>query len=107
MQALNYSISEGNRYAKIPVVRQGGTTGTVSVKYSTLANTAKATSDFISKSGTLTWAAGDSSTKYVSVTIVNNGVKESAETFSVQLSSPSGAVLGSNKTAVVTIRDND
>ncbi len=107
MQSLNYSVSEGGRYVKIPVTRQGGTTGKVSVKYATLANTAKATSDFTSKSGTLTWAAGDTSIKYISVTIVNNRVKESAETFSVQLSSPSGAVLGSNKAAVVTIIDND
>lgn len=107
MQAASYSVSEGGRYVKIPVVRQGGTTGKVSVKYATVANTAKATSDFTSKSGTLTWLAGDASTKYISVTIVNNRVKESTENFSVQLSSPSGAVLGSNKTAVVTITDND
>lgn len=107
LQAVNYSISEGGRSVNIPVVRQGGTTGKVSVKYATLANTAKATSDYTSKSGTVTWLAGDASIKNISVPIVNNRIKESTETFTVQLSSPSGAVLGSNKAGVVRIIDND
>lgn len=107
LQPVNYSISEGGGSVVIPVLRQGGTTGKVTVKYATVSNTAKAPSDFTSKSGTLTWLAGDASAKYISVPIVNDTIKESTETFTVQLSSPSGAVLGSNKAAVVTIIDND
>jgi hypothetical protein len=79
----------------------------VTVKYATANGTAKSTSDYKSVSGTLTWAIGDSSIKTITVPIVNNTTKESAETFSVALSSPSGAVLGTNKTATITIVDND
>lgn len=107
LQAVGYVISEGGGAVKIPVLRQGGTTGKVTVNYATVSNTAKATSDFTSKSGTLTWLAGDAAAKYIAVPIVNNTIKEGTETFTVQLSSPSGAVLGSNKVAVVTIIDND
>lgn len=107
MSAQSYSISEGGGSIVIPVFRQNGTSGKVTVKYATANGTAKSTSDYKSVSGTLTWAAGDSSIKKITVPIVNNTVKESAETFKVALSSPSGAVLGTNKTATITIADND
>ena len=107
MSAQSYSVSEGGGSIIIPVFRQNGTSGKVTVKYATANGTGKSTSVYKRVSGTLTWAIGDSSIKKITVPIVNNTIKESAETFSVSLSSPSGAVLGTNKTATITIVDND
>ena len=107
MSATSYSVSEGDGSITIPVFRQGGSTGTVSVKYATANGTAIARSDYTSKKGTLKWAAGDSSIKNISIPIVNNTTKENNETFSVKLSGATGAILGPNQTATVTIIDND
>ena len=107
MSAINYSISEGGGQISIPVYRQGGATGTVSVHYATANGTALAGSDYTGKSGTLSWASGDVATKYIVVPIKNDTIKESNETFTVRLSAVTGAVLGANKTATITIIDND
>jgi len=107
MSAKSYSISEGGGSIVIPVFRQNGTSGKATVKYATTNGTAISGSDYKSASGTLTWAAGDSSIKKITVPIINNTTKENAEIFSLALSSPSGAVLGTNKTATITIVDND
>lgn len=107
MSATSYSVSEGGKLISIPVFRGGGTTGKVTVKYATSNGTARSGSDYTSKSGTLSWAVGDSSTRTITIPIINNTTKESNETFSVKLSSVTGAILGTNKAATVTITDND
>lgn len=80
----------------------------VSVSYVTKAGTALAGSDFVAKTGTLTWLAGDSSPKFiVAPTLVNDTAAEPPETVSVALSSPSpGATIG-NAEATITIVDDD
>jgi len=107
MSTAGYSISEGGGQIVIPVYRQGGTTGNVTVKYATANGTARAGYDYKSKQGTLSWSAGDSSNKNIVVSIINNKRKESSETFRVNLSGITGATFGTNKTATVTITDND
>lgn len=107
MGSTSYSVSEGGRQIVIPVFRAGGTTGKVTVKYATANGTARAGFDFKSKSGTLTWAAGDASVKNIVVTILNDRTKETSETLSVTLSGSTGAILGTNKTSTITILDND
>lgn len=107
MSAASYSVSEGGGSISIPVFREGGTAGTVTVKYATANGTARSGSDYISTSGTLSWAAKDSASKTIKVPILNNTVKENSETFKVQLSSATGAVLGANAAVTVTIIDND
>ena len=62
--------------------------------------------DYETRIVTVQFAAGETS-KTVSVFIVDDAYLEGAETFSVDLNSPSGAVLGSPSTATVTITDND
>jgi len=57
--------------------------------------------------GNLTWAAGDASPKTFSVAIVDDSYAEGSETFSVSLSNPTGASLGTPSTASVTITDNE
>jgi len=107
MSATSYKIPEGGGQIIIPVYRQGDTTGKVTVKYATANGSARAGYDYKSKQGTLSWSAGDSSSKNIVVSIINDKKKESSEDFRVNLSGITGATLGTNKTATVTITDND
>ena len=77
--------------------------GTVTVNYATSDGSAEAGDDYTAKSGTLSFSAGETS-KTISVAIEDDSENESDETFTVTLSSASGADLGT-KTATGTIRN--
>jgi hypothetical protein len=62
--------------------------------------------DFIAQSGTLTFAAGQT-TKSVTIGVVGDTSVEANETFNVTLSSPIGLVLGAASTGVGTITNDD
>ena len=79
-------------------------TGTVTIDYATSDGTASAGSDYTSTAGTLTFAAGTTS-RTITVPIADDSVNESDETFTVTLSNPSGASLGtSSASATITNR---
>ena len=63
-------------------------------------------SDYQVVSGTLMFAAGESS-KSFSVPIINDSVSEANETFNVSLTSVANANFGSPIGTIVTIVDND
>ena len=101
--ALNYPVSEFSGKATITVNRVGKLTRAVTVKYNTVNATALAPSDYTTKTGTLTFAAGQKSATFT-VPIRNDGLHEVAETFFVQLTAPgNGAALGAKNIAAVTI----
>lgn len=100
-------VSEGAGTVTLWVQRLGSTSESASVRYATSNGTARSSSDYRSKSGTLTWAPGDANPKAITISIVNNTTRESTETFYVSLSSPSGATLGSISRVTVSINDND
>lgn len=78
----------------------------VTVNYSTENNTAHAGSDYTAKSGTLTFVPGES-TKTVIVNLLGDSLNEADETFYLDLSAPSGAVIAAGGArATGTIRDN-
>ena len=77
----------------------------VTVQYATSGGTATSETDFTAQSGTLTFAANETS-KTVSVATTDDSVDEEDETFTLTLSSPANATLGS-ATATGTINDND
>jgi VCBS repeat-containing protein len=104
----SYSTNEGSGTATIAVARAGGSTGAVSVNYTTSNGTATAGSDYTAASGTLNWADGDSASRTFTVAIADDTAAESSETVNLTLSAPSGsATLGSPSSAVLTIVDND
>ena len=76
---------------------------TVTVDYATADGSAEAGADYTAASGTLSFAAGETS-KAISVAIDDDIDNESDETFTVTLSNASGADLGT-KTATGTIRN--
>jgi hypothetical protein len=80
----------------------------VTVKYATAGVTANAGGDYKSKSGTLTFAAGQTS-RTITVPVVNDTALEPDETFTVTLSDPqgAGAKIGANGTHTYTIINDD
>lgn len=80
-------------------------TGPVTVAYATADGTATAGSDYIAKSGTVTFAAGETQ-KTISITVNGDKVAELNETLALTLSAPSGATIADGA-AVGTILTDD
>ena len=77
---------------------------TVSVNYATGGQTALSGSDFTAASGTLSFAPGQT-TQTIVVNINNDNIYEGAETFKVDLTSPTNATISDNQ-GIATIIDN-
>lgn len=106
--AAAYTVGEGSGTVTLTVSRAGGSAGAVSVSFATSNGSAAAGSDYTAATGTLTWAAGDTAPKTITVTVLNDTAVEGNETFSVTLSAPTGgAAVGTPASATVTITDND
>jgi hypothetical protein len=102
----SYRVSEGGGLATITVTRAGGSTGSVTVGYSTSDNTAKAGQDYRATSGVLTFNTGETS-KTFTVPILQDALFEGSEVLRLSLSNPTnGATLGQSK-AFLTIVDDD
>jgi len=104
----NAQVTEGDRNTAnvtLTVTLSSPSPVTVTVKYTTVAGTATATSDFLATSGTLTFAAG-ATTATLTVAIVGDRTAEPTEMFTVVLSGAVNAVIA-NGTGTVTILDND
>jgi hypothetical protein len=103
----NYSVSESAPFANINVTRTGGSSGTVSVNYSTTDGTASNGVDYAATSGTLTFSNGVT-LKSISVPLYDDNLAEGDETFTISLSNVTGgASLGALSNATVKIIDND
>ncbi len=99
-----YAGEEGGTVV-ITVTRTGGSSGAVTVDYASSDGTAAAGSDYTAVSGTLTFAAGETSQTFT-VTLLDDALNEADETLTLTLSSPGGgAVLGSPAAATLTIRN--
>lgn len=96
LSIANASIVEGNSGIKtlsFTVTLTGKTSQAVSVNYTTSNGTATAGSDYTAKTGTLNFAAGET-TKFITITVNGDVAVEGNETFFVLLSSPISAVVG-------------
>jgi len=105
--ASAYSAAENAGSVRVYVSRTGAATGNVSVAYATANGSATAGSDYTAANGVLNWSAGDTANKFFDVTLLDDIVYEGNETFTVQLSAPVGASLGSPAAVTVTITEND
>src|SRR5262249_28623103 len=74
--ATGYSVNEWAGTATITVTRTGGSDGPVSVDYVFGGGSATAGQDYTAASGTLLWAAGDSSSKSFTVPILEDTLVE-------------------------------
>ena len=98
------SATEGQALS-FAVTLSRAASSTVTVSYRTSNGTARSSSDYTSASGTLSFAAGETS-KTISVRTTDDTLYESSETFTVRLSSASGATI-SDDSATGTVNDND
>jgi hypothetical protein len=104
LSSATYSVNEDGASITITVNRTGGT-DPATVNYATSNGSASAGADYTASSGTLNFAAGQTSATF-NVPILDDTLVEGNETFNLTLSSPSaGATLGAQATAVVTIVD--
>lgn len=100
----NQTVTEGGALV-FTVTRSGSTSAAVSVSYASANGTAVAPGDYTSGSGTVSFAAGETS-KTITITTIDDASAESTETMTVVLSNPSGAVI-TGSTGTGTINDND
>ncbi len=107
----NITLAEGNSATKnavFTVTLSAARTQSVTVNYATAngtTNPAMAGSDYTAKSGTLTFAPGET-TKTISIPIVGDTIYEGDETFFLNLSNVANAVIA-NAQGIGTITDDD
>ncbi|HEX8027228.1 MAG TPA: Calx-beta domain-containing protein, partial [Vicinamibacterales bacterium] len=103
------SVAEGDAGTvdlTFTITRDGGSTGAVSVNYATADISALAGSDYVAKSGTLSFANGETS-KTVTITVNADLLAESHETFALNLSGATGGATITDAQATGTIFDDD
>ncbi|MDA9773737.1 family 16 glycosylhydrolase [Saprospiraceae bacterium] len=77
----------------------------ITVEFTTEDDTAEADKDYIAKMGIATIPAGETNTS-IEINVIGDIFKETDESFKVQLSNPTNAILGSSE-AICTIRNED
>jgi hypothetical protein len=103
-QVADERVDEDAGKAALTVTRAGANAGAASIAFATTDGSAKAGQDYTAASGTLSFAAGETS-KRIEVPINADSVQEGDETFSVSLANASGAALAAPRTATITIQD--
>ncbi|HUQ34248.1 MAG TPA: PQQ-dependent sugar dehydrogenase, partial [Pyrinomonadaceae bacterium] len=117
LAASGYTVGEAGGNAAVVVNRTGNTAGAATIDYATTDTAglnpcnsfngiASSRCDYATTIGTLRFAAGESA-KTIFIPLVDDVWAEGTETFSLTLSNPSGATLGANASAVITLSDND
>jgi Calx-beta domain/Bacterial Ig domain/PKD domain len=104
----SYSVAESAGTVTLVATRTGSSSGSASGYYRTANGTATAGQDYTPTTNFVTWLDGDTANKNVILTILNDAVVESAETFTVMFfTNTVGSTLGAQSTATVTLLDDD
>ena len=107
LNSNSYTVNENGTTASITLTRTGGSDGEVSVTLTPSNGNATAISDYNNSPITVTFADGETS-KTVGIPIIDDTIYEPTETVNLTLSNPTGgATLGTQKTAILSIVDND
>jgi hypothetical protein len=106
-QVATSTSVEGPGKQVVVYVTCSGPGGAVRVNYATASGSAAAGADFVSLSGQLTFAEGETLSSFT-VPLLNDSISEGPESFTVSLFGDSaGAVLGEISTHTITIEDDD
>ena len=100
------SVAESATSMTVQVGCTGNTAVASSVDYTMAAGSADA-ADFTGASGTLTWAAGDASSKMITIALLPDVLDEPNETFTITLSNASSGTEIDTAIATMTIQDDD
>jgi uncharacterized delta-60 repeat protein len=104
----NVDAIEDRSPISVPVSRDFYSSGNVSVTLTPVPGTASAGADFIGDPVTVTWLDGESGWKDVEIPIVNDTLAENVETFTIELSNPTGgALIGPLSSMTVNIKASD
>src|SRR6185503_8505866 len=112
-----FDVTEQSGSIAVVVVRNGNLSDAATVDYNTTDNSganncdvvngsASSRCDYIASVGTLKFAAGES-VKQISIPLVDDAYSEGTENFSISLSNPTTANLGTPATADIFIHDTD
>ena len=105
--ATTATVAEGAGKVTLTVTRTGDTTGTASIECDTTDGTATQKGDYTIARTRLTFGPGETS-KPCDISIVDDSLHESNETFTVSLVNPTANFTpGTSNTVNVTITDND
>jgi serine/threonine protein kinase len=103
-----YITSEGRAVLIAEIVRQDGAAGRVTVRWRTVADSALGNDDFVSSDWDVLALEDGQSSAQLFIPLVDDGRRESVESFYLQLAEPQGgATLGNIVRARVEIADND
>ena len=105
--AATYTVMENGGSLQFCISRTGGSNGIASVYWSPANGTATVGADFADMSGSVKWNDGFAGDTFFNLPIINDGVYENTEQFTLNLSNVSGASMGSPSSATVTITDDD
>ncbi|SBS75523.1 Glycoside hydrolase family 5 [uncultured Mycobacterium sp.] len=89
---IEFTGGSGTSVASFVVTLAAPSSQKVTVQYATSNGTATAGLDYLSVTGTVTFAPGETQ-KIITVPVKSDSLAESSETFTVMLSNPSGATL--------------
>jgi glucose/arabinose dehydrogenase len=107
LSASSYSVNESGLSVAITVMRDGSNSSPATVDFATFNGTASDRTDYTTATGTVSFAAGETSNTFT-ILITDDVYVESNETLNIALKNPTGGpVLGANNTATLTINDND
>jgi hypothetical protein len=99
------SVTEGGTVV-FTITRSGDTSSAQSVTYASAGNSAVSGTDFNAVGAAVTFAIGET-TKTIKVTTIQDTFVEGAETFTLNLSAPTGGATISDAHGVGTINDDD
>ncbi|PYS56959.1 MAG: hypothetical protein DMF76_23515, partial [Acidobacteria bacterium] len=115
--AVSYTVGEGDKHIDVTITRSANSNAAAKVTFATsdlaglqncntVNGVASSRCDYEARFATVRFAPGETS-KTVSIFIIDDSYLEGPETFTVNLSNPLGAALGTPTIATVTITDND
>ena len=100
----NFAVPEDGGKVTITVNRNGNTNGVSSIDYATANGTALAGTNYVTQTGTVNFAAGETS-KTFTIGIINDPLVTPSETFTIALSNEIGSTLDAKILTTVTISD--
>ena len=105
--AATSSTAETTTTVTIPVILSAVSALSVTVDYTVTGGTATgAGTDYTLSNGTLTFAQGETS-KDITITVVNDALREADETIILGISNPANATLGATTSHTYTINNDD
>jgi len=107
LAAERHRIMENHGSLRIQVLRKGGCGGEITCEYTTKDGSAIAPSDYIAVSGVLTFKENEIE-KFVDIKIIDDDIYEQDETFTFEISEPTGgADLGDIRSMTIVIENDD